>query len=353
MGTTVTTRSRARAVAATKPWQWQHYMAVAGAVCLLWGGWTIVAWIGAGPHQVTAFRDHGDFSWTAARLYEAAALLMSVIVGTLVVRGCRRQRRLTWDGQLCIAGLLVYWVDPLPNFYQPIVLYSSQWFNVTNWCSQTPFVVNTDCGRMPEAVAFLWPVYTFGLLAAAMIGCWVLRRVTARWPDISFVKLVWICAALGAAIDMAMEIPIIRIGLWRYAAFPDALSLFGGEFRYPIFEALVAIVFFAPVFLIRHFKDDRGRTVFERGLDHLSPTRRTALSLMSTIGLVQVLVIIGCLILIPIAPYTGPFPEYPAHLVNGMCDNGEFTKTRYGPCPGSPGYEAPIRHLPGQKPPAG
>ena len=351
--TTTLTRPFAGRTVRTRRWTWQHWLALAGAVCLLWGGWTIVAWIAAGPHQVTQFRDHGDPSWIAARLYEAAALIMSAVVLTLVVRGCRRQNRLTWDAQLCIAGLGVYWVDPLPNFYQPIVMYSSQWFNVTNWCSQTPFVVNTDCGRMPEAVAFLWPVYTFGLLAAAMLGGWVLRRVTARNPAVSFAKLVWISAALGAAIDMAMEIPIIRIGLWRYAAFPDALSIFGGEFRYPMFEALVAIVFFAPVFMIRHCKDDRGRTVFERGLDHLSPARRTGLSLLATIGLVQILVIVGCLLLIPLAPYTGPFPRYPAHLVNGLCDNGEFTNTRYGPCPGSPGYKAPVRHLPGEKPPKG
>lgn len=336
-----------------RPWTWQHYLAFVGVLFLAWGAWTIAAWLAAGPHQVTQFRDRSSGAWVAARIYEGLAILMSVIVGTFVVRNCLRQRRLTWDAQLCVAGFFVYWIDPLPNFYQPILLYSSDWVNVNNWCSQVPGVVNSDCGRMPEAVLFLWPVYIFGLLAGAILGCWVIRRAVAARPGLSFAKLVIIASVLGAVIDMAMEIPIIRIGLWRYAAFPDGWSIFGGQYRYPIFEALVSIAFFAPVILVRHYKDDRGRTVFERGLDHLRPRARTALSLVATIGLVQILVFVGCLILIPIAPYSGPWPNYPPHLVNGLCDNGAFHNTRYGPCPGSPGYKAPVRNLTGPKPPKG
>lgn len=34
-------------------------------------------------------------------------------------------------------------------------------------------------------------------------------------------------------------------------------------------------------------------------------------------------------------------------------DRHGFANTRYGPRPGNPGYEAPVRHLPGEKQPAG
>ena len=45
-----------------------------------------------------------------------------------------------------------------------------------------------------------------------------------------------------------------------------------------------------------------------------------------------------------------PFPaEFPRHLVNGLCDVGDTTGTRYGPCPGSPGFKVPLT-LPGPAP---
>jgi len=45
-----------------------------------------------------------------------------------------------------------------------------------------------------------------------------------------------------------------------------------------------------------------------------------------------------------------PYPkEFPRELVNDMCDVGQTTGTRYGPCPGTPGFRMPVS-LPGPAP---
>jgi hypothetical protein len=45
------------------------------------------------------------------------------------------------------------------------------------------------------------------------------------------------------------------------------------------------------------------------------------------------------------------WPPEPRQLVNGMCNAPGVTGTRYGPCPGSPGFRMPVvGSLPGSSP---
>jgi hypothetical protein len=320
---------------------------------LVWAGWTIAAWLRAGPVSITEYRDTGSASWIAARVYEVVMVAVSIAVLGFVVRSCRRQGRLTWDAQLCIAGALAYWQDPLANFVQPIFLYSSNWINLNAWCSQAPFVVNADCGRVPEPVLFIGLVYGFGLPAAAILGGFVLRGIARRFPDITPGKLIAGALVVGMVVDLLFEVPVIRLNLWHYPGFPDSFALFGGQHRYPLFLSLCAALSFGVVSVVRHFKDDRGRTILERGLDDLSPRRATLTSLLATIGLLQLCLVAINVILIFGGLYSGPWSGEPAHVINGVCDTAGFSQTRYGTCPGDPGYRAPLRHLPGPNPPVG
>jgi hypothetical protein len=107
------------------PWRWQHYLAVIAGLFLVWGAWTLVAWLAAGPSPVTVYRDPAASAYTIATAYEVVAVMLVLGVGAYVVRGCLRQHRLTFGAQLCIAGLLAYWLDPFYNFLVPMNLYSS------------------------------------------------------------------------------------------------------------------------------------------------------------------------------------------------------------------------------------
>src|SRR3984957_11018649 len=100
------TPSAPRAVPRSRrPWGPAQYLALAAVPLLAYQAWTLVAWIAAGPHQITAYRSYGSFSWYAARAIEVTLVLAVAAILARLVRECRAQRRLTFDAMLFI-GLL-------------------------------------------------------------------------------------------------------------------------------------------------------------------------------------------------------------------------------------------------------
>jgi len=335
-------------------WRWQQLLAGVGVLFLVWETWTLVSWLGQNPHQVTEFRDKDSATWILARVYEFGMIAVSAGLLAFVVRQCRRARTVTFDAQLLVAGLLAYWLDPAENFFQPIFLYSSQWTNVSSWCSQMPFVVNPDCGRLPEPYLFLTLTYSFGTLVCAIGGGWLLRAVRARRPHLSTPAVLVLVGIFGVLFDLALEYPMVATHLWNYAGFPDSFSLFSGSVKYPVIVMIAAFVFWGGLTAVRNLKNDRGETIFEQGLDHIrSPRWRRALGFLSLVGFFQLLILTADAICMLGGPFSSPYRDYPAHVVNGLCDtaDGVVTGTRYGPCPGTPGYRMPIRSLPGTTPP--
>ncbi len=329
-----------------RTWKLAHYLAVLGFIFLFWEGWTIVSWLADGPRQITEFRDSSSAGWYAARVYEGIAIMLAIAVGTYVVRGCIRERRLTLDAKICIAGALTWWLDSFTNVLQPLFMYSSNWVNVANWCGHMPLVVNPDCGALPQPI-FIFNMYLFGCLTFAMIMCAVMRKARARWPGISTAKLIGLVFILGIAIDIAFEVPMFLLKLWAYPGSPDELAIMGGTAtKYPAIEIVMAGVGFATFAAVRFFKDDAGRSFVERGLDHHPPRRRSLISLLALVGVLNGVWLFATGAQALVGFYADPYKKMPAYIVNDMCDAPGITGTRYGPCPGSPGYKAPIRQLP-------
>jgi uncharacterized protein DUF5135 len=327
-------------------WRWQHYVAVIGGLFLFWGGWTMVAWLAAGPRPVTAYRDPTSSAYTIATAYEIVAVLLVLGVGAHVVRGCLRERRLTFDAQLCIAGLLAYWLDPFYNFFVPMNLYSSNFVNVGSWCSHAPFVINKACSGSPEPILVIGSIYLVGFLVCAMLGCGLLRTVKARYPNASMARMLIALAVFAIVADLLIDGVSSQLDLWSQFI-PAGLNIASAARPFPATLPLSAILFFGAPTLARYLRDDRGRTIFERGLDHLRPRTRKAVSFLALVGYMQLMVAVTILLTIaPVGLYANSSPTYPAHIVNGQCDIGPVQGSAYGPCPGTPGFTAPLRRLP-------
>jgi hypothetical protein len=332
--------------AAKAPWRWQHYLAAIGCLFLFWGAWTLVAWVAAGPRPATEYRDPGSSAYAIATAYEVGAGLLVLGVGAYVVRGCLRQRRLTFDAQLCIAGLLAYWLDPFYNFLVPMNLYSSNFVNVGSWCSHAPFVINKACSGSPEPLLVIGSIYLVGFLVLAMLGGRILRFVEARYPNPSMAKMLLAVAVFAVVVDLLIDGISSQLDLWSQFI-PAGLNIAGAARPFPATLPLSAIVFFGAPTFARYLRDDKGRTIFERGLDHLRPPIRKSLSFLSLVGYMQVMVAVTILFTIaPVGLYANNSPAYPAHIINGQCDIGSVHGSAYGPCPGTPGFTAPLRHLP-------
>jgi hypothetical protein len=323
-------------------WGPSQYLASVGAACVAMQAYVWVAWLLAGPTSVTSFRDEGSGSWYLARVSEGLLVVLLVLVGAWVVRGCLRERRLTFDAKLCIGGLLTYWCNCLENFVQPLFLYSRNWTNVTDWVQQVPFHQRA-IGPMIDAPVFMIPLYTVGFLLVAMLINIPMRVARRRWPTISNARLIALALAAGVVFDMIFETPYYTLHAWAFPGAPHELSLYSGASRFPFAEYLiVGAIVFGGIASLRFFTDDRGRRVGERGLDRYSPAVRRAVSLLAITGFTNLMLLAISAIQVVLGAWADPYPQLPLHLNGQLCDPPGQHATAYGPCPGSPGYRVPL-----------
>jgi hypothetical protein len=327
---------------ARRRWRYQHCLALFALAVLIYETWGWTSYWLSGPVQITKYRDTSDISWYVACIYEALSVCTLVGVGGWVLRKVLRERRLGIEAMFCIAGFFTYWNDPMSNFVQPLFFNSSNWINLNEWTGNFPLVRNPDAGRMPEPVLFGLPLYLTGFLAFALILSYLLRRIRNRWPGLGWFQLILCAVGLGVLIDVALEVPMYLVGLWAYPGQPS-LGLFAGTgHRYPVTEALAGGLFFGVLTAMIFFRDDRGRTVMEQGLDHLNTRRRTALTLLALIGVFNLAYGIDNAWWVAWGLDSTAYHHMAPSTVAGMCDAPGISHTRYGACPGSPGYRLPL-----------
>lgn len=349
---TTTPSSPARDRAAQHRWGVAHYLALIGAPILFVQIWTTIAWL-PDAHQVTQFKTPYSVDWWAARFFEVLGIVAFVVVTVIVTRQCLRQRRLTFDAILLLCGMTAWWSDHGINVFGPVMLYSSNWVNVTTPLGHAPGMVDPDIGRLPDPVLFTIPLESAGAVLGAWLICWIAGRIRQRRPDTSTAKLLLILFGVGLALDLALEVPFVALGLWTYTA-PSWMSLnFASGLRFPVAEWLGGGFWFLCFGMLRLFKNDRGETLVERGLDYLPRWRRTAITMLATYFCVQ-FVNWGPSAWVDVAylPYEQPWPHVPSYLLTDACNAPGVSGTRYGPCPGSPDFRLPGRtsHLPEPKP---
>ena len=340
----ITATPLARPIAPTRPTRITpaRVLAALGAVVVIYELITWTRWLAAGPQQITEFRNTDTAAWTVTWIYQV--LIIPVALGLLikVVRECRSRSRLTFDAQLMIAGVAAMFFDPFVNFVAPAFFYSSNWLNLNAWTGFAPLVINPDASRQPEPI-FIMLVYPFGLLAFAMLITAFMRRLSRARPDWPTARIVIAGSVFATVCGMALEAPMFLLHLWSLPGAPRTLSLFDNAHRYSPVEFLTTGMVFAGWGIVRYLKDDQGRTFTERGMS-------TGGSVLALIGWCTSLMMILCLVIGFFSFHASPYPrQFPRHLVNGMCDVGATQNTRYGPCPGSPGFRMPTT-LPGKAP---
>ena len=167
-------------------------------------------------------------------------------------------------------------------------------------------------------------------------GAWVMRTARNRWPHLSAVKLGAICVAAMFIFDILLEgVMFMPLGVWEYPG--GHFNIFPNTYhKFPLTEMLTAGSAFAAVAILRFFKNDRGETLADRGVESLkvSDRRKSLLRALAMVGLVNVLFFV----LYNVAnTWTATrSAEWPAdlqkrsYLTNGLC--GEGTDQM---CPGS------------------
>jgi hypothetical protein len=334
-------------VRARRVWGWPQYLAIAGIPVLVVEVWTIASWLARGPHQVTGYRDGRPLEFWVAHAFEAVVIVISLVVLAQVIRGCRAQRRVfTFDVMFLICAISMVWGTDVTNYFLPMFTFSSYWVNLNDPCGAIPILVNEDCGRVPLPIIGMPLMLSFGLLSAAMFTGALAERIQRRRPGLSKAKLMAFMVFASCLIVLVVEPLCIGLHLWNYPGLPLSIPVDGPAWQYPIFpEVFVFGTFIGFPAALRFFRDDRGRTFLERGLDGYSAKTRTSITLLAMYGFFQFMIWgPGTAPLWPMSWYQHEWPVLPASQINGMCDppGTTATPTRYGPCPGSPGFRMPI-----------
>ncbi|GAA3207442.1 spirocyclase AveC family protein [Actinocorallia longicatena] len=190
-----------------------------------------------------------------------------------IVRPWRRERRITLDGMLLVSCGLLFFQDPLLNYFNTWSTYNTWMWNQGSWVLDVPgWRSFGEPGRMmAEPLLMNAPGYSYGVLLCTILGCWVMRRAKARWPGISNAGLIGVLIVWTFFFDLVIEgLFLMPMGLFTYPGAIRSLSINAGTYyQWPVYEGLMWGGVQAGLCALRYFTDDRGRTFVERGLDQV------------------------------------------------------------------------------------
>lgn len=307
----------------------------------VWGRWI------AGPNFV-AIEPGPDAISEGMKLF----LLWAQIICPLLCLAClwawivvpwRREGRLTSDAMIVIASITVFFWDFSPSFVVDQVTYNSHMFNRGSWgLGAWPGWVSPAGNRVAEPLFFVPPAYIVLVLSQVIFVCWVLRKLKTLRPQTGMATFVVAIIAALFFIDSFVEMTVLRTGLYAYTTTVPQLTLFAGEtYQFPLTEGFFfGGLTLGAIGILKFFKDDRGQTFVERGIERLriGDTRKQLLRLSCIYGWIHSAFFV--LYMMPVTLITlngGHYPQgYPSYMLNGMCLYGD----RHDQCPG-PGISIP------------
>ena len=221
----------------------------------------------AGPTDPPTFMKAILFTWTAV-----IVVGLPIAIWWFLIRPWRRERRITLDGMLFVSCGLLWFQDPLLNYFSTWSTYNTWMWNMGSWVQDVPGWVSfgEPGAMMAEPVLMNAPGYFFVLLCT-MLGCWVMRLAKKRFPNINTFGLIGVVIAWTFFFDFVIEgLFLMPMGLFTYPGAIQALSVNAGTYyQWPLYEGLMWGGVQAGLCCMRYFTDDRGRTFVERGLDQV------------------------------------------------------------------------------------
>jgi Spirocyclase AveC-like len=190
-----------------------------------------------------------------------------------IVRPWLRERRVTFDGILLVSLSLMFFQDPLLNYFNTWCTYNSWQFNRGSWTSNVPGWMAPEApGRQViEPLLSNAAGYGYGLVLVSIVGCWVMRKVKARRPNISNLRMIGVTYLFTFLVDFVMEgCFLLPTGVFVYPGAIQSVSINAGHYyQWPVYEGLMWGGVQAGLCCLRFFTDDHGRTVVERGLEQI------------------------------------------------------------------------------------
>lgn len=336
-----------------RPRSWRPVIAwaTAGAVLLAFETVVLALWVFGpnfkstppGPDQISSGQ---QVLFTVLQI--AVPLAAGVALFFWVVRPWRREGYLTTDGMLTLSAGMVFFWDMSMNYTSVSLLYNSHLVNRGAWANGSwPGWVSPNANQLPESLFITVPGYVALVFSQVVFVLWILRKIKARRPKLgTAASVVFIFIGL-LIVDTIIETLLLRTGIYAYPGAIRAITLFAGHtYQVPLSETvLFGGVALGVIACLSYFRDDRGNTVVERGLDKIrvGTKSKQLTKFLAIFGAVHLAFLV--LYMVPqqwFAVHSGPFPSgYKSYMINDMCASGSDDRTCPGP--GVPMPRAPWR----------
>jgi hypothetical protein len=233
-------------------------------------------------------------TWMKVVLNTWQALSLPALVFLLywfAIRPWRRERRLTIDGLLCVVFLFLSFQDPLSSYINNWFTYNSYLVNFGSWVKDIPgwMAAGKPGAMVVEPILFTPAAYVYFCLLLTMLGCWVMRWTKARWQEVGPLGLVAGCYAFMVVCDFVIEGLIwLPLGFFEYPGGHLAVNA-SHYYKFPLHESLFLGVALTAFAALRYFKDDKGYTLVERGVDQVraTPRQKNGLRFLAVLAVVQ------------------------------------------------------------------
>lgn len=286
--------AESRAAAPVQLW------AAFGAVALAFIVFVLAKWV-TGPYFKEVPSGPSDPpTWMSTVLTTWQFVGVFVALGFLywfVVRPWRRDGRPSTDGLLCIACFVLYFQDPLGNFFNHWFAYNTTLVQFGSWVNEIPgWLAYGEPGRMlTEPLIFTGAFYIWAFFGLAVVGSAAMRKAKARWPRLGTFGLISVAFVVCALADLVLEgLVMMPLGAYHYGGAHQPMIFEDYYHQFPLYEAVFAGALFAGLAGLRYFRNDRGETVAERGIDRLnvSQRRKSVLRFLALVGATQAIMLL-------------------------------------------------------------
>jgi hypothetical protein len=266
--------------------------------------------------------------------------IIAICIFFSVIRPWNRNRTIPLDGMLFIAFMFMSLQDSCSNFFGYWYTVNSHLYNMGSFTNDIPgwMGFGRPGAQVPWAIFFHPVEYAVSFFPYCYIGSRVMNFCRTRF-NLKPVMLILTVFPVCMLLDLVLESLFQTLGFYTMAGghlsfFPDTYE------KFPVIETLFIALMTVVVVGMRYFKNDKGETRVERGLNSMviSDGRKQWVRLLALIGATQT-IFLFCYN-IPIAAYMGVNPGvWPTdvtsrpYFTDGLCGAGT---NRLCPGPGVP-----------------
>ena len=319
------------------------WWAAAGLFQVALAAYCIVAWAAAGQMTPTDPGPDAMPGWKTACMWILSVggiLATGYCFWRFLLKPWRQERQLTNDGMLligCVAMAVPH--DIMLAYTSPSFSYNSHYLNAGSWMGQVPGVQTPNANLMPEPLVLVLPGYGWACFVWVLLGCWVMQQIRLHRPGTTTAGLLGVTLAFFFVLDLAFEAILVHIDTYAYTGTIHRLTLLSGsDNQLPLYEVLFWAVFLTGMTSLRFFRDDRGNTFVERGVERLPLSKRKerAVRQLALVGAGSAAITV--FYNMPwalISSHNNSFPQdLPSYFVNGVCSPDPANATaEVPPCP--------------------